>query len=109
MEKLKDEQFENIFISSVTVQDRKLPFWLNVNFTPKRTGQPSKQVKKFSVQREGRSGILSFAKELDKCFGPVCSIAKVTSITNELEPVESSDNSDKENIPFKSANSQNSK
>ena len=52
MEKLKDEQFENIVISSVTVQDRKLPFWLNVNFTLKRTGQRFKQVKKFKEKFE---------------------------------------------------------
>ena len=101
MEKLKDEKFENIVISSVTVQDRKLPFWLNVNFTLKRTGQRFKQVKKFSVQREVRSGIISFAKELDNCFGSAYSIAKVNSVTNDVKPVESSDNSadDKENIP----------
>ena len=50
MDKIKDEIFENIRITSVKVQDRTLPYWIKVNFTLKRTGQRLKKSKKLRVQ-----------------------------------------------------------
>lgn len=74
MDKLKDIDFQHILISSVNIQDRKLPYWLNINFTLQRTGQRLKEVKKFTVQKEIRNSIVPFAKELDNRFSSASSI-----------------------------------
>ena len=68
MDKIKDENFENIRITSVKVQDRTLPYWKNVNFTLKRTGQRLKKSKKLRVQSAVRDQILPFCREVNDSF-----------------------------------------
>ena len=85
MDKIKDENFENIRITSVKVQDRTLPYWINVNFTLKRTGQRLKKSKKLRVQSAVRDQILPFCREVNDSFQIIREQANLQIETDEIE------------------------
>ena len=85
MDKIKDENFENIRITSVKVQDRTLPYWINVNFTLKRTGQRLKKSKKLRVQSAVRDQILPFCREVNDSFQISREQANLQIETDEIE------------------------
>ena len=68
MDRIQDHSFVNIIISNIRVQDKKLPYWINVCVMLKRTGQRFYRAKKFSVKTQVREGIVDFCKQIDEEF-----------------------------------------
>jgi len=87
MDKLEGSSFENISITSIKVHARSKPFWVNVNYKCKVTGQCRKQKKAFKHQREcyEKVNVVTFCQEIDdnhKATVPLKKLAKQPEASN---------------------------
>ena len=87
MDKLEGSSFENISITSIKVHARSKPFWVNVNYKCKVTGQCRKQKKAFKHQREcyEKVNVETFCQEIDdnhKATVPLKKLAKQPEASN---------------------------